>query len=159
MVKQSKYQRHNLLPALRLAAEMRNKMHEAGFTDNGGAIHSAERILNILGQRLKYPQLSHLNNLKRMAGAEFSEAALETYENGGSVKIEHVHPHREFTRSVLSLVEQKWDDEKIIEHVKNEYRLVLLTETETIELNKINRIKMDKNRMAGIKFVTMAQST
>jgi hypothetical protein len=31
----------------RKAAALRNEMIAAGFTDNGGAIHSAERILNI----------------------------------------------------------------------------------------------------------------
>lgn len=48
----------------RLAAELRRRMLDAGFSDNGGAIHSAERILNILGQRLCYPGLSHINNLR-----------------------------------------------------------------------------------------------
>jgi hypothetical protein len=43
-----KYDAANLIPMFRLAARLRNEMKNAGFTDNGGAIHSAERILNIL---------------------------------------------------------------------------------------------------------------
>jgi hypothetical protein len=39
-----KYNTENLLPALRLFIEARNKSLEGGFTDNGGAIHSVERL-------------------------------------------------------------------------------------------------------------------
>ena len=56
-----KYRPEILIPMFRKAAKFRNDMLNAGFTDNGGAIHSAERILNILGQRLKYPELNHIN--------------------------------------------------------------------------------------------------
>jgi len=42
-----KYYSGNLIPMFRKAAALRNEMIAAGFTDNGGAIHSAERILNI----------------------------------------------------------------------------------------------------------------
>jgi len=57
-------------------------MRAAGFTDNGGAIHSAERILNILGLCLVYPDLSHINNLRKYAKAEFSVKALAAYDRG-----------------------------------------------------------------------------
>ena len=43
-----KYRAENLIPALRLFIEARNKAIEMGFTDNGGAIHSVERIVDIL---------------------------------------------------------------------------------------------------------------
>ena len=52
----------------RLAAKLCKRMRAAGFTDNGGAIHSAERILNMLGLCLVYPDLSHptiFANMKR----------------------------------------------------------------------------------------------
>ena len=39
----------------RKAAMMRNEMLADGFTDNGGAIHSASRILDILCHRVCYP--------------------------------------------------------------------------------------------------------
>jgi len=60
-----KYHSGNLIPMFRLAATLRKQMLDAGFTDNGGAIHSAERILNILGLCLNYPDLSHINNLRK----------------------------------------------------------------------------------------------
>lgn len=55
-----KYEPLKLVEMFRLAAKLRAQMIAGGFTDNGGAIHSAERILNILGLRLCYPQLSHI---------------------------------------------------------------------------------------------------
>lgn len=64
----------------RLAAELRRRMLDAGFSDNGGAIHSAERILNILGQRLCYPGLSHINNLRNHPKAPFSVKALGAHK-------------------------------------------------------------------------------
>ena len=76
----SKYSANNLVPMFRKAATLRNEMLASGFTDNGGAIHSAERILDILGQRLNYPNLSHLNNLRDYPNAELSPAALEAHQ-------------------------------------------------------------------------------
>jgi hypothetical protein len=67
-------------------------MNRAGFTDNGGAIHSAERILDILCLRLCYPGLSHINNLKRYPNAEFSIAAWRGHQAKEIVLIEHVAP-------------------------------------------------------------------
>ena len=51
----SKYHSENLLPALRLFIRARNKAIKSGFTDNADAIHSVERILSILCQRLVNP--------------------------------------------------------------------------------------------------------
>ena len=70
--KTRKYHTGNLIPMFKLAAKLRNEMQTAGFTDNGGAIHSAERILNLLGLCLSYPNLTHINNLRKYPGAEFS---------------------------------------------------------------------------------------
>jgi hypothetical protein len=69
----------------RKAAKLRNEMLAEGFTDNGGAIHSAERILNLLGLRLNYPTLNHGNNLRLYPGAEFSIEALDVHKAGGKV--------------------------------------------------------------------------
>jgi hypothetical protein len=66
----------------RLAAKLGKEMRAAGFTDNGGAIHSAERILNILGLCLVYPDLSHINNLRKYGKAEFSVKARAAYDRG-----------------------------------------------------------------------------
>ena len=51
-----KYTPETLLPALRLFIEARNKANAAGFPDNGGAIHSVERIIDVLCIRVKYGQ-------------------------------------------------------------------------------------------------------
>ena len=64
--RQKKYEPLKLVEMFKLAAGLRTRMVAAGFTDNGGAIHSAERILNILGLRLCYPKLSHTNNLRKL---------------------------------------------------------------------------------------------
>jgi hypothetical protein len=75
----TKYTPENLLPALRLFIKARNKALNAGFTDNGGAIHSVELILDILCQRVCYPGI---NNLKKNKNAEISVAAHEARECG-----------------------------------------------------------------------------
>lgn len=127
---------------------MRDEMIESGFTDNGGAIHSAERILDILGQHLNYPGLGHINNLRNYPGAEFSFAALEAHERGEKVLIEHVSPHRDFTRGAIAEISNGVSDKEFIFYVKRHYRLVLLTVEETKRLNKINRSQMIANRLA-----------
>ena len=139
----------------RKAASLRNEMIDFGFTDNGGAIHSAERILDILGLCLNYPGLSHINNLRNYSGAEFSFAALEAHERGEKVLIEHVSPHRDFTRGAIAELSSGISDEEFSSYVKRNYRLVLLTIEETQRLNKINRSRMTANRLseAGIETV------
>lgn len=59
-----KYTPESLLPALRLFIDARNNANAAGFPDNGGAIHSVERILDMLCIRVKYG-LTHVNYLKK----------------------------------------------------------------------------------------------
>ena len=137
----------------REAAALRNKMIAAGFTDNGGAIHSAERILDILGQRLNYPRLSHSNNLRDYPGAEFSPAARAAHERGEKVLIEHVSPTRAFTRGAIEKIDSGASDREFKRYVKQHYRLVLLTAKETQRLNKMNRSQMTRDRLgkAGIR--------
>jgi hypothetical protein len=113
------------------AAAFRNDLVALGFTDNGGAIHSAERILNILGQHLKYPELRHTNNYKKYHTAEFSVAALKAHKRGEEVLIEHVSPIRDFTRKAIKILDNVTNDniqiEKLKDFIKKHYRLVLLT--------------------------------
>ena len=71
-----KYAPQKLLRMFRMAARLRQQMISAGFTDNGGAIYSAERILDVLGQRLNYPALRHRNSLKRYHKAIFSKVEI-----------------------------------------------------------------------------------
>jgi hypothetical protein len=147
-----KYRPDNLIPMFRLAAKLCKEMRAAGFTDNGGAIHSAQRILNILGQCLVYPGLSHINNLRKYDKAEFSVAAKAANARGETVKIEHVSPERDFTRTAINKIDEL-DDKGFARFVKKHFRLVLLTPDETAKLNRENRSKMDAKRLAGIKMV------
>ncbi len=136
-------------------------MLELGFTDNGGAIHSAERILDILGQRLKYPGLSHINKYKVYPNAEFSVRAWQAYETGAKVLIEHVCPIRDFTRKAIEIV-NKHSNDKVEFHLKRfviqNYRLVLLTPEETTALNRTNRSRMDEDRMKQIEIVSLRRT-
>lgn len=136
----------------RKAASLRNEMIASGFTDNGGAIHSAERILDILGCRLNYPGLSHINNLRNYPGAEFSPAALEAHERGEKVVIEHVSPHRALTRGAIREIDNSASNQEFADYVRRHYRLVLLTAEEAQHLNRINRSEMTRDRLgsAGI---------
>src|SRR3954463_10815932 len=99
--RRSKYSAETLIPMFRKAAALRDEMIAAGFTDNGGAIHSASRILDILGLRLNYPNLSHINSLRHHANAECSPAALKAIASGDRVFIEHVSPLRALTRAAI----------------------------------------------------------
>jgi hypothetical protein len=148
----AKYVSGNLIPMFRKAAKFRNEMVNAGFTDNGGAIHSAARILDLLGLHLNYPSLDHINNLRGWKGAEFSVQALAAHNAGKPVRIEHVSPLRDFTREAIK-IERQATDGQLEEFVKARYRLVLLTPDETLQLNKKNRSKMSPDRLAGITFV------
>jgi hypothetical protein len=150
-----KYGRLKLVEMFRLAAELRARMVAGGFTDNGGAIHSAERILNILGLQLCYPDLSHINNLRELKHAPFSEDARVAYLSGQKVLIEHVNPHRELTRHAIATIESGATDLQFLEFVRTNFQLALLTENETIRLNKMNRSKIDPDRLAsaGIRLI------
>ena len=145
----SKYSPENLIPMFREAASLRNKMKDSGFTDNGGAIHSAERILDILGLCLNYPRLSHINNLRNYPGAEFSPAALEAHERGEIVMIEHVSPRRSFTRGAIEEIDNGASNQEFTDYVRKHFRLVLLTPEEKQHLDRINRSKMTHDRLAS----------
>lgn len=144
-----KYSPENLIPMFRKAASLRNEMIAAGFTDNGGAIHSAERILDILGARVNYPGLSHTNNLRNYPGAEFSHAALKAHERGERVFVEHVSPRRAFTRGAIEKIKHGATDQDLRNYVRQHYRLVLLTREETQRLNRVNRSQMTYDRLAS----------
>jgi hypothetical protein len=147
-----KYGPDLLIRMFRKAAALRNEMVQAGFTDNGGAIHCAERILDILGQRLNYPGLSHGNSLKNYPDAEFSDAAWELHLNKKAVLVEHVSPRRHLTQMAIAEVE-KATDTQFREFVKRHYKTVLLSPEETQRLNRLNRSRVCINRLseAGIK--------
>lgn len=144
---ESRYSPENLILMFRKAASLRNEMIDSGFTDNGGAIHSAERILDLLGLCLNYPGLSHQNNLRTYPGAEFSPAALEAHERGEIVKIEHVSPRRALTRGAIREINNGASDQEFTDYVRKHFRLVLLTPEEFQRLNRINRSEMTQDRL------------
>jgi len=151
-----KYRADNLLPMFEMAAALRNDMLKAGFTDNGGAIHSAERIIDILGQRVCYPLLTHSNNLKRHPNAERTQAADDLLRKGenASVKIEHVSPQRALTRLAIDQL-KKGGPEAVIQTLLDNYRLVLLSSFEMAELNRVNRSELQADRLqkCGLEIV------
>ena len=128
------------------------------FTDNGGAIHSSERILDILSQRIKYPELRHSNSYKNNSFALFSVAALKDFRNGKPVFLEHVAPIREYMREVIARIGRGDTDQQIVRFIKRTYLLVLLSKEETVRLNKSNRSKIVRNRLlsAGIRKLVSA---
>ena len=143
-----KYHAENLLPALRLFIEARNKAVESGFTDNGGAIHSVERILDILSMHVCYPHLTHINSLKSDPTAEISAAAQEARQRGEPLLIEHVLPQRAYARQIIALVNDGGSDEDLLAFIRENYRLVVLTADETVKLNRLNRSKITADRIA-----------
>jgi hypothetical protein len=145
-----KYRTDNLMPVLRIFVKARNAAVAVGFTDNGGAIHSVERILNILGMRIRYPHLTHSNSLKTDQRAEISVAAHEARLRGEAINIEHVLPQRAFALLVIGMVTNGATDEAILQFIKDNYRLVLLSKVETATLNRANRSRISPDRLAGI---------
>lgn len=160
LTRSRKYDPLKLVEMFRLAAELRARMLAGGFTDNGGAIHSAERILNILGLRLCYPALSHINKLRELPNAPFSEDAFAAHQSGQKVLIEHVNPHRALTRLAIAQIEAGLSDSKFIDFVRSHFQLALLTESETLRLNKLNRSKIATDRLAsaGIRLIPRSEA-
>ena len=144
-----KYEPLKLVEMFRLAALLRARMLAGDFTDNGGAIHSAERILNILGLRLCYPDLSHINNLRALLNAPFSEDAMAAHRSGQKVLIEHINPHRALTRLAIARIEAGLTDTEFLDFVRGHFQLALLTEAETLRLNRLNRSEIATDRLAN----------
>ena len=147
----TKYTPEILLPALRLFIKARNLANDVGVADNGGAIHSVERILDVLSVRLKYG-LSHVNQLKVAANAECSTGAHLARQRGEKVFIEHVLPQRAFARTIISLIDNGASDADVIDYIQSHYPLVLLSTQETTQLNRQNRSLISPHRLedAGI---------
>lgn len=147
----------NLIPALRLFIEARNEALKLGFTDNGGAIHSVERILDILSQRIVYPTHRHINDYKTDPSAEISIDAQRARERGESIFIEHVRPQRAYAREVIAFVGKGCSDGELIEFISARYRLVLLSKDETRRINSLNRSCITNDRIAdaGIDLVNL----
>ena len=147
---QRKYTTDNLLPALRHFIHARAVALSLDLiTDNGGAIHSIERILNILSMRVCYPHITHQTNLKTCPDAHRSVAAHETRLVGGKVEIEHVLPQRSYAKVVCDMVEDGTTNDDLISYIKDNYRLVLLTPDERRSLDRFNRSQIAEDRLKG----------
>lgn len=143
-----KYTNENQIAALKLFIIARNEAIASGFEDNGGAIHSVERILDYLAIRLKYG-LSHVNNYKKLPQATCSIAAHKARSLGdyGQIRIEHVHPQRAFARAIIKLIDAEASDDDLINYIKTHYQLVLLTREEASALDRKNRSVITADRL------------
>jgi hypothetical protein len=67
--------------------------------------------------------------------------------------IEHVMPQRAYARQVMNLIDDGATDDEVLRHIKENYRLVLLTKDETSKINRLNRSQITKDRIgdAGIQ--------
>ncbi|CRY84126.1 hypothetical protein [Yersinia intermedia] len=155
----SKYTEENLLPALRLFIKVRHEAIALGLTDNGGAIHSVERILDLLSQRIKYPGLNHLNNIKKDMLAERSIGAREALQRGEKVFIEHVKPRRAFAVAVIDIIDKGATDTEIVEYIRNNFQLVLLNREESRSLDRHNRTRISPDRLAEAGITLYAEKT
>jgi hypothetical protein len=147
----SKYALDDLMRWAKHAAEFRNQLRSEGATDNVGAIHSAERIIGILSNRIKYNRKAHLD--KNDPNAEISEAAFVARRDGETPEIEHVFPQRVYTEAFIELVAKGATDEELVAFIRENYRLVLLTKDERRRLDKGNRTTNTEDRLAkaGVK--------
>lgn len=157
VVKEAKYTPANLLALFRLATKFRNDCLKQGYTDNMGAIHSAERAIHLLTIRLRYPGLSHIRLYCDYQKAEFSVKALEGFERGEKPRIEHVQPHRAFVAKLMNST--LLGDEELFAIIKKDFRLVLVTRDEAKHLDGLNRTKIERGRLrkAGITLATQKQ--
>lgn len=148
-VRRRKYGPENLLPALRHFVRARNAALAQGLvSDNGGAIHSVERILDILSLSVCYPHVSHYNSLKTCPEAHRSAAAHLARTRGEKVEIEHVLPKRAFAQVICEMVKNGAVDDDILDYIRRNFRLVLLTKEERSKLDKLNRSKLRPDRLA-----------
>ena len=148
---ESTYDPDKLLPLFVQAAKIRNQLNKAGLTDNAGAIHTCERIINIISHKLKYPRLSHPNKFKDSEYACFSLKAKDAYSKNEKVFIEHVSPLRDFTKKAIEIATKSDAPfDALKDFIKLNYELVLLTQDETTQLNRKNRSKMSPTRLADV---------
>ena len=138
-----------LMDGLRIFAKARNDAVKIGLRDNLGAIHSIERIIDILGHNLNYPHLSHNNKTKDDPRAEISVEAEKVRQAGkrADLMIEHVMPQRAFAKAVIAKIDSEATDDEIVTYVRDSYRLVLLTPAETEHVNKVNRSRLTPDRI------------
>lgn len=153
----------SMMPAFRLFWQARNEAVGNGLlSDNWGAIYSCNRIATIMADFLCYDGMSTLSKPYKMhPSAQMSAAAFAHRERGlaqgldaseitAGLKVEHVLPQREMTLRLGAMIDEGKTDTEILGWLKTNYRLVVLTNEETTELNRRNRSRICPNRMDGI---------
>ncbi|HME27861.1 MAG TPA: hypothetical protein VKI44_42175 [Acetobacteraceae bacterium] len=143
---------------MRAAARHRRELLDAGLTDNGGAIWTVTRLVDLISENHCYPDLRHVNNYKQSPHAECSVAAYQAMQQGEPVRIEHVAPRRQFAVAVCEEIEAGASDRAVLAYIKRTFRLVVLTPDEQTTLNRGNRSRLTPDRIAeaGIKLRRMA---
>jgi hypothetical protein len=142
-----------LIEALRSFEGWRKSAHKTGVNDNVGAIHSAERIAEMLSLKIAYPGLTHINNLRHKEFAWFSINAKIAFDEDkkAQIEIEHVSPKRAYTIALLKKISETEDKVKIKKWVKENFKLALLTPPERAHLDKVNRTRMCPDRLKSVE--------
>ena len=141
----------DLMPLFLEAAKFRNSVSPKGKLDNVGAIHSASRVLDILGLLVRYPNLAHHRNIKRLKETECSVGVCASRRR--DAQIEHVQPLRALTIAAIKAAKltKPGAAKRVEAFLRKNYRLVLLTKEERSRLDKHNRTKIDPKRLEKAK--------
>jgi hypothetical protein len=159
--RRSKYTITGLTSSFRLAAKFRNEANQQGTTDNIGAIHSAERILNeSLAPLIVYGAFDP-KQLRRHPKVRWSVKAKAATRRGERTQFEHVAPKRALTIKAIELVMKSKNDEPLLRFIKRNFRLAVLTPDQRSHLDRHNRSRIDPKRLekAGIKIVARKVAT
>ncbi|MBX7492670.1 hypothetical protein K3163_05565 [Qipengyuania sp. 1NDW9] len=156
----SKYKPEEMMPVFRHFWQARNEALELGFTDNGGAIHSAERIAEMMarhhvyggrfGAGYKLAEDAHCSVAARDARQAAIEAGTPRKDLLKTVEIEHVLPVRAMTREIGALVDAGATDAEVLDWLSTNFRMVLLTPDERKAVDARNRSEICPDRLAGI---------
>ena len=124
-------------------------MHDKGLNDNLGAIHSAERMAELLSLKIAYPGLTHLNKLRYCKFAWFSKDAKNIFDQDkkAKIEIEHIFPKRIYTKELLCKIDEEAENKDITKWIIENFKLALLTPKERAELDKVNRTRMCPDRL------------
>ncbi len=127
-------------------------MHEMGLNDNVGAIHSAERIAELLSLKIAYPGLTHINKLRHYKFAWFSKNAKTAFDKDqkAKIEIEHIFPKRVYTQELLCKIDEEATSTNITKWINENFKLALLTPDERTTLDKENRTRNSHDRLAKI---------
>lgn len=111
---------------IRAAAAGRKTMNQMGLSDNRGAIHPMERILNIARANLVHG-IAHQSYIKHDMNIEGTVEAFAARKLGKRVDIEHMYPRRESAIAVCRMVEDGASNDALIDYVIQTGRAILLT--------------------------------